>query len=101
MSISFGKGGMSVSSFDYGSVRWKKKRAAILRRDGYLCQNCKRYGKVSEAVEVHHVKPVELWPELAWDSGNMVSLCPKCHRKMHPEKGKKPLGYESPPYSGA
>ena len=58
-----------------GTRRWKRKREAILRRDGYLCQECKRYGHYDEH------------PELALDDGNLISLCEGCHNKMHPERG--------------
>ncbi len=72
--------------FDYNSRRWKKKRKEILRRDGYLCQLCKRYGKQTEAVTVHHIKHADEYPELAFSDDNLVSLCNACHNKQHPEK---------------
>lgn len=31
--------------FDYAGNRWKKKRQNILKRDGYKCRNCRRYGR--------------------------------------------------------
>lgn len=69
------------------SNRWKKKREQILRRDKYMCQDCKRYGKRVDATEVHHIKHVDEYPELAFDSRNLISLCAACHNKRHPEKG--------------
>lgn len=75
--------------FDYGSARWKKKREKILRRDKYQCRECRRYGRITEAKEVHHVKHADEYPELAWDDDNLVSLCAACHRKQHPEKAEK------------
>ena len=69
------------------SMRWKKKREQILRRDKYMCQDCKRYGKRVDATEVHHIKHVDEYPELAFDSSNLISLCAACHNKRHPEKG--------------
>lgn len=75
--------------FDYNSRRWKKKRKEILRRDGYLCQLCKRYGKQTEAVTVHHIKHADEYPEFAFADDNLVSLCNACHQKAHPEKGAK------------
>lgn len=71
------------------STRWKKKREQILRRDKYLCQDCKRYGKRVDATEVHHIKHVDEYPELAFESSNLISLCAACHNKRHPEKGGK------------
>lgn len=73
-------------AFDYTDDRWRKKRAVILRRDGYKCRNCSRYGRNVQATEVHHKKPVDLYPELAFDDTNLISLCHRCHNKMHPEK---------------
>lgn len=71
----------------YKSRRWLRKRAAILRRDMYMCQECRKYGQTTEATVVHHKKDIETHPELALKDGNLVSLCTGCHNKMHPEKG--------------
>jgi len=30
-------------------------------------------------IEVHHVYPQHLWPELAKDTNNMICLCRRCH----------------------
>ena len=76
----------------YESTLWRHKRAKILRRDKYLCQECKRYGRKRNglpiaAALVHHIKPYEQFPELGLDDKNLVSLCEGCHNKMHPERG--------------
>ena len=71
----------------YESRRWKRLRLAVLRRDKYICQNCKRYGRTRPAEEVHHIKHLEDYPELAMDPENLISLCKACHNAMHPEKG--------------
>lgn len=70
----------------YKSAKWKRKRAAILKRDGYTCQRCKRYGRTVEATVVHHIKHADEYPELAYVDDNLVSLCDACHNKAHPEK---------------
>lgn len=72
----------------YASLKWKKKRQAILRRDNYLCKECKKYGRITEAKEVHHIVHLEDAPELALCNDNLISLCKRCHNKRHPEKGK-------------
>lgn len=76
-----------ISEDFYRSKRWKIKRAAVLRRDGYLCQMCLRYGRRRDAVTVHHIKHLEDDPTLALTDSNLISLCSACHNKMHPEKG--------------
>lgn len=73
----------------YTSPQWKSKRAAILARDGYMCQRCKRYGRQREATTVHHIKHYDEYPELALESDNLISLCEACHNFFHPEKAKK------------
>lgn len=75
----------------YETQTWKKKRAAILRRDGYRCRDCARYGRVKQADTVHHIKPLEEFPELALDNKNLISLCRACHNKRHPEKASPPI----------
>ena len=74
----------------YTSAAWLRKKEKILRRDKYLCIDCKRFGKKTPAELVHHIQPYEEFPELALDEKNLVSLCGACHSKRHPEKGKAP-----------
>jgi len=69
-----------------------RERAAALKRDGYICQDCG--GKQSKAkgkefkVEVHHVRGID-WSGLAelirgrLLTGELVTLCPDCHDKRH------------------
>ena len=89
--------GMNTEAF-YKSKPWLKKRAAILRRDGFLCQNCLRYGRRRDATTVHHKKHLDDFPELALIDSNLVSLCESCHNKEHPEKGG---GRRYPPRSSS
>lgn len=72
--------------FAYESIKWKKKRKKILKRDGYKCQESKRFGKDVEATVVHHIYPVEDYPEYAWCDWNLVSLSLTKHNAMHDRK---------------
>ncbi len=67
----------------YKTKKWQSKREKILRRDGYMCQECKRYGKARQAVVVHHAFPREWYPQYEWEDWNLISLCNKCHENMH------------------
>ena len=64
----------------YGSARWKKIRAMIMKRDGGLCQQCAREGKITPADMVDHIVEIK-------DGGcatceeNLESLCNACHAK--------------------
>ena len=68
---------------DYKSQKWKHKRAAILRRDGYRCQLAARYGKNVEATTVHHIFPADDFPEYQLENWNLISLSAAAHDRMH------------------
>lgn len=71
----------------YHSARYKRWRALVLRKAGYLCENCLRYGKRVPATVAHHIKHREEYPELELEVSNGRALCAKCHNLEHPEKG--------------
>ena len=73
----------------YHGRKWLRKREYILRRDGYRCQECKRYGRITQASTVHHIQHLEDHPELAYVNSNLESLCAACHAKAHPEKARE------------
>ena len=58
----------------YKSTRWKAVREAVLRRDGYMCQESRRFGKMRPADTVHHIWPLEDFPEIALAPWNLVAL---------------------------
>lgn len=68
---------------DYKSKRWRRKRREILRRDKERCRECRRYGIGATATVAHHVFPAEDYPELIWESWNLIGLCESCHGAMH------------------
>lgn len=72
----------------YKTKRWQRKRAYILRLNRYRCQDCRKYGRLTEATEVHHIKHADEYPDLAFADDNLVALCHECHNKRHPEKAK-------------
>ena len=67
----------------YKTTRWEKKRLHILKRDKYLCQDTLRYGKRVDADTVHHIYPVEDYPQYAFCNWNLISLSNKAHNSMH------------------
>lgn len=77
----------------YMSKKWKDKRQYILHRDGFLCQECKKYGRNNEAKIVHHIIEVEEEPSLKMNNKNLISVCYSCHNKLHPEKGGHKIRY--------
>lgn len=72
-----------MSEFDYKSKRWKHIAKAVMRRDGYICQISKRYGKNIPAEIVHHIYPVDEFPEYAFELWNLISLSRAAHNRLH------------------
>lgn len=73
----------------YHSHRHQVWREKVLRRAGYLCEECARYGRRTPATVAHHVKHADAFPELRFVVTNGRALCAACHNKAHPEKQKK------------
>lgn len=69
--------------FIYKSKRWQTKRSIILKRDGYRCQWAARSGRVEPADTVHHIFPVEDFPQYAMCDWNLISLSNTAHNAMH------------------
>ena len=67
----------------YKSKRWRKLRERILQRDGYRCQESKRYGKAVPANTVHHIFPMDEFPQYRWEPWNLISLSNDVHNQMH------------------
>lgn len=72
-----------VNNNFYKSKTWETVRGSVLRRDGYICQRCKRYGRMRGAAHVHHINPLEYYPEYATARWNLISLCLQCHNTLH------------------
>lgn len=54
---------------------WKKRRDAVVRRDGFRCVICGSYGPL----EVDHIIPVAKGG--SWEPTNLQTLCSDCHRR--------------------
>lgn len=68
----------------YQSQAWRKKRRHILERDNYECQVTKDEGGVcQDKLIVHHIKPLEYFPSLAMDDGNLVVVTQPKHNIIH------------------
>ena len=70
--------------------RWERVRRAVLERDGYACQNCRKW---AGRMEVDHIKPRHAGGAV-YDPANCQTLCVDCHlaksrqefRQVSPEK---------------
>lgn len=69
--------------FDYNEKKWKRLAAKAMKRDGYRCQLSKRYGKQVQAEVVHHIYPVDTYPEFAYALWNLIALSRAQHNRLH------------------
>ena len=68
----------------------KEQRAQYLRAHP-LCETCQAAGRVAEAVELDHRRPLSQGGTHDWD--NLAGLCKSCHAdKTRRELGQKPRG---------
>ena len=67
----------------YRARRWEQLREKILRRDGYMDAEAKRYGKHIPATVVHHIFPLEEFPEYAFAPWNLISVSRETHNTFH------------------
>lgn len=59
---------------------FKEMSSEIKIRDSFTCAWC---SVVGGKLAVHHIKPWASHPELRFDRFNVVTLCTKCHVKVH------------------
>lgn len=64
--------------------KWRKKREAIIKRDGYMCMRCLIKYKfiTTENLTAHHIKSRKNYPELTFDDNNLVCVCDTCNKQM-------------------
>ncbi len=78
---------------DYRGANWKVQRKLVRERDGNICQSCHRKPhKGEKSFHIHHIKPFRYFNGdyiTANDLGNLITLCPTCHKKA--EFGNIPI----------
>jgi len=73
------KGGITQEAYKIrSSKKYKDFRTSVFIRDNYTCQECKKHGG---NLQVDHIKPFSIFPELIYDMDNCKTLCIPCHRK--------------------
>lgn len=66
-----------------------------LQRDCGMCRDCMDRMQLEtgfrprRATMVHHIIPRSERPDLELVLENLISLCPECHEKRHPERRSK------------
>ncbi len=75
-----------ITSKEWGALRkWKLWHNPT-------CERCKSGGRITAATCVHHIVPIESaagdpvkMRQLAYSTGNLISLCEQCHIEIHRE----------------
>ncbi len=68
----------------YQNDEWQTIRDSFIVAQPF-CQLCRKYGRLVKAEEVHHIKP--LAEGGTNDFTNLISLCHRCHHRIHAERG--------------
>ena len=63
------------------SLEYQKWRMAVFERDGFTCLECNATPKELHA---HHIFSFAKYTKLRYVVENGVTLCKKCHRRIHP-----------------
>lgn len=64
--------------------RWQVLRARKLAVDPLCeCDRCTSAGRTTPADTVHHIKPVDDYPELRLAWSNLLSMARVCHEREH------------------
>lgn len=72
----------------YNSERWRSIRVLKFQQSP-LCEMCERKGKTVPAEDIHHMVSFMSTNDpdrryaLAYDMGNLLSLCKRCHQEVH------------------
>lgn len=61
------------------SKEWLELRYAVMKRDGFQCVVCGRDPSDGVKLQVDHIKPRSLYPELALDPANCRTACGECN----------------------
>lgn len=58
------------------SSEWGKVRREHIKS---YCELCEKKGGLLRPLELHHVRPFNLFPELELDPENFITVCRHCH----------------------
>lgn len=67
----------------------EKEKGTYIKTRLISMQESKRYGKYAEATTVHHIYPLEEYPDLALMDWNLISMSAAQHDRMHDRKTDK------------
>lgn len=66
----------------YNTQAWRRVCALVKKRDGYRCRKCGRASRErggTARLTVQHVRSERMYPYLALEPSNLITLCDRCH----------------------
>lgn len=70
----------NVGSSDFlQTYEWRKLRLVALKKYGTVCRCCGASPKTGAVMNVDHIKPRKIYPELALSLDNLQVLCAECN----------------------
>lgn len=63
----------------YLSHEWRELREKVFQRYGHRCLKCSVTAESGYEIQVDHIKPVSLFPDLKLDFENLQPLCAECN----------------------
>ena len=88
------KGGITpVNERIRKSLEYRLWRNEVFKRDNWTCQECDKKGGILNA---HHIKNFVDFPELRTSLENGITLCEKCHRRLHIHNDNARSSFYSP-----
>lgn len=78
----------------YRTRAWKTLSLKVRRHYKHECQECKKLGKLTRAVLVHHDKSLRDYPEFGMEmfvdgKPQLIPLCFDCHERIETERGNR------------
>lgn len=67
---------MNSIKFKYALMSWS---SSIKKLDNNICKNCSSKNNL----HAHHIQPKSLFPKLALELDNGITLCKNCHSEIH------------------
>ena len=80
MQVDFSNTPSKRYSQELHDLHWKLKADNIRIRDNHKCRLC---GATNTQLDVHHLRYIDGRAAWEYDDGDLVTLCHKCHEKLH------------------
>jgi 5-methylcytosine-specific restriction endonuclease McrA len=69
----------SYGSKFLSSPEWRRLRMQVIKKYGPVCMCCGASPKTGAVINVDHIKPRKLFPDLSLDINNLQILCGACN----------------------